>query len=525
MPTIDPIIIGTSPDDGLGDTLRIGGARINTSLSNLNVNAIHSSDTGVIVWAGFSIDGGGPGLGTTFTVAKGIGVIIDNEIIEVPDAPGDPGETNPGEVVVRWPERMAQSPLGIGTNNLGYILIDATGNITQQNTRPTSEQRRKKILLGFWTTANMSTLLSIQQTPDVVVSKYQSFVDMFKLIGLMKTGLIVTPNSGGNLSFDISSGGIIGTGVNYVAGGFDPNLKDLLSSAPAPFFRGLRTGVTDMSSVTAIDPGNFDDDGSLTAISGPNATSTNQRVFQITDKNVVVLYGQEKYDSLTEAVQAASTETFVVPQNILDQGVLIAVISVTKEAFSLILNAKILTTSLLGGVGFGGSGITTATFANTYLNSTAKPQLQTNAAIGSVQYQQGSGDDADIVTEVLNGAGVSTFSVSGRGDVTVSGNTETAGLIVGRRIVTMDAETGLGLNETILGVRNITGLPISLVLDEGAKADGKVIIINDEIGNAGSLTITVSLSSGLIDGAGSQDITAAFGTMRLYSDGAGWSTW
>lgn len=51
--------------------------------------------------------------------------------------------------------------------------------------------------------------------------------------------------------------------------------------------------------------------------------------------------------------------------------------------------------------------------------------------------------------------------------------------------------------------------------------EGKLVEIKDETGGAGSKTVTVTASgSDLIDGVTTQTITTAYGSLRLYSDGA-----
>lgn len=73
---------------------------------------------------------------------------------------------------------------------------------------------------------------------------------------------------------------------------------------------------------------------------------------------------------------------------------------------------------------------------------------------------------------------------------------------------------------TLTGARTLT-LPPSLSLDPGAP-----VIVKDEAGAAGSHTITVATQgSDTIDGASTASISANYGVLRLYTNGAGgWFT-
>lgn len=54
----------------------------------------------------------------------------------------------------------------------------------------------------------------------------------------------------------------------------------------------------------------------------------------------------------------------------------------------------------------------------------------------------------------------------------------------------------------------------------------QVFVVKDETGQAGTHNITVAGSGGqTIDGAASKVISAAYGALRLYSTGTGWSLW
>lgn len=79
--------------------------------------------------------------------------------------------------------------------------------------------------------------------------------------------------------------------------------------------------------------------------------------------------------------------------------------------------------------------------------------------------------------------------------------------------------------ETIIGITS-TASARTVTLSTAETVDGRVIIVKDESGAAGTNAITiVTEGAQLIDGAASLDINANYGAARLYSDGQNWYTW
>ncbi len=77
-------------------------------------------------------------------------------------------------------------------------------------------------------------------------------------------------------------------------------------------------------------------------------------------------------------------------------------------------------------------------------------------------------------------------------------------------------------NETIYGITD-TSVARTITLSTVETVEGRIVIVKDESGGAGTNNITVdTLASQTIDGASSIDITADYGVLRLYSDGTNW---
>lgn len=80
-------------------------------------------------------------------------------------------------------------------------------------------------------------------------------------------------------------------------------------------------------------------------------------------------------------------------------------------------------------------------------------------------------------------------------------------------------------SETIIGV-DTTGGAVTVTLASDDVAAGKIVVINDEGGAAGTNSITVATEgSETIDGSATATISTNYGSLRLYSNGSNWFTW
>jgi len=78
--------------------------------------------------------------------------------------------------------------------------------------------------------------------------------------------------------------------------------------------------------------------------------------------------------------------------------------------------------------------------------------------------------------------------------------------------------------EVIIGITD-TSVPRTITLDTDDVQEGRIIIIKDESGGAGSSNITVDTEGAeTIDGANSWVINTNYGVLRVYSDGTNWFT-
>jgi hypothetical protein len=114
------------------------------------------------------------------------------------------------------------------------------------------------------------------------------------------------------------------------------------------------------------------------------------------------------------------------------------------------------------------------------------------------------------------------------GNWTFSGLTSIAAEKRGRATVANAAYTVTAANYEVAYTSLSAAQTVTLTAASsiGTAAYPQYFLIKDETGNAGTYNLTVSVSGGgTIDGASSKSINAAYGELRVYSNGAAWFTW
>lgn len=107
------------------------------------------------------------------------------------------------------------------------------------------------------------------------------------------------------------------------------------------------------------------------------------------------------------------------------------------------------------------------TLQQAYSNSVGEPEILTDATQGSVSIRRGSAADTDTVFDIQNGAGTTTFSVNGLGDV-ISGNLQVGGqaysptnTLTDTATITTDCNLG-NVHTVTLGGNRTLGAPTNL---------------------------------------------------------------
>lgn len=338
-----------------------------------------------------------------FDIGAGSGVIVDN----VTDV------DNPVIYNVSWSAFTAISPTNLATQQVTYLFIDNTGAIFQSNTSTTGTTRRLYISLGSVAHTNNTTIGAAINNPDIFVSPISQIRDVENAIGIINLGNFVTPN-GTNLNINKSVGALVFNGINFNIDTSEPS-KKTYAAVEAPSLR-LRTQTGNGSTSTTIDPNYYDLDGTVTLLD--NNKAQNMRVFLTLAGNIVVQYGQTIYNGIATATTGLQTETFIVYPNLLENSVLIGIITIKQGATDLSDpdEALFYNVSKFGELGGAGAGVSTSTLQSAYNNSLT-PEILTNATLGAFSLKRGSALDSDDIIEGLNAAGTKTFNVTGDGDI------------------------------------------------------------------------------------------------------------
>ena len=127
---------------------------------------------------------------------------------------------------------------------------------------------------------------------------------------------------------------------------------------------------------------------------------------------------------------------------------------------------------------------------------------------------KGSLTFGDAAADTLTVTGTSTFN---------AGVTINAGLVI-KYVGKVESNYTASTDDVIIGVVT-TELPVTITLPSAGAVAGKIYIIHDEGGDAGTNAITIATEgSETIDGNSSATINSNYGTLRIYSDGTNFFT-
>ncbi len=395
-------------------------AAISNGLETLVVKEVIASDlpllltvaatlaTSVVEGGILTVNGGDAG---KYDISDGSGVILD--------AYSDPN--NPTYTPVSWSGLTALTASPVPAS---FVAINSSGSLVSQAAPFSNSQRRTLIVLGA---VGFFGGLIIALSNDFSV-RGEAYLesDLARAIGRVN----MSGNTFGAASTDLTirkeAGTTFETNINYAVDKTDPHTKTSPSSDPATWSYIHSNGVPGESTLipgqTDIDPTMMDDlSGSLVSSGGK---WTNQYFYFFPDSGTTFLqYGQVQYDSLIEAKNAALTADFTSIGVNLTATVIRTVLSVKDGVSDLSDTSEVAfhQTAQFGLGSSGGSapGTLLQDMQDTYNNST-EPEILTDTTRGAVTYRRGSLLDSDIVFEIQNGAGTTTFDVDGNGDVNMT---------------------------------------------------------------------------------------------------------
>lgn len=306
----------------------------NSGLDVYRLNAIEGA-TGLISGGAITRTG------STYEIEDGTGIIIDS----FTDA------SNPTYKEVSWSGLTGLTPT-TPANIITRVYIDSDGNLQEQLSAFTAENRRDVVTIGSVITNDGVNISSVGQTAEITNGPIHTLYDFLECIGGINNSGNHYSSASTLLTIAKTAGSTCLRGANLANNDKDPNVLASPAESPIASFNHLyhdgSGGFTIIPLQTVIDPDQYDDlSGTLAAV--PNNRWTNQRIhfFPAFENFTAVQFGQVIYTSLAAAQAGASTEVFEPLPNI------------TLSAIRTTLSVKSGTTDL--------SSATDAAFTNTGL--------------------------------------------------------------------------------------------------------------------------------------------------------------
>jgi hypothetical protein len=237
-----------------------------------------------------------------------------------------------------------------------WILLDSSGSVVQQTTRPTNTQRRTHLILGGAFVAG-GVVADVQSIPSYPPQTTNQLYDLMDALGPFNvTGNLLQP-AGANLQLAKTAGTVFNRGFNHFNGSTltsDPHISTAAAQNPATIRYVTQTPAAAVPTVTVVDPTMYDVAGTITAVPGGSGVSTIQRVYLVplsdTVEQIVIQYGQTAYASLDLAIAAIGNQSFVRNPNLQD-AVLLGYVVAKKSCTNLstTADARVIQAARLSG--------------------------------------------------------------------------------------------------------------------------------------------------------------------------------
>lgn len=406
-------VMNTSPT--INTDVTINSAVFGNTIK-LGEETLFNSSTGLVSGGVLSVNAN-PAL---FNLSAGTGKVVDKS-----------NPASPTMKTVSWSAFTGVTTTNLATADVTYVMIDATGAIVQQTTYPTPTQRRQNIFIGRLPHLNRTNITFGLSLAEYAQGGINQLYDLFDSLGpFTVSGLKISAN-GANLKINQSSGVMFNRAYNYGTTPENPH-KVNISGTTASSFRYASQTTFYNTVVSDLVTTQYDNAGTLTTIPSNN-NATIQRVFIFPTGAIRVYYGQVVHNNFASAIDALASEAFTENTNSQNFAVHIASIVVTKGCTSLqnTTCSRIVPMGKFGTGASGGGG--SSTLQQAYNNSVA-PQITTSTANGSVDIKRGSAADTDNIIRGQNGAGTSTFTVTGNGAISSSSTITATGNITGANL-------------------------------------------------------------------------------------------
>lgn len=287
--------------------------------------------TGLVAGGAINVSGSNP---AAVDIEDFTGYVVDN--VTDPD--------NPAVIRLHSDGFTAVPLIGASlTRIFTWWLVDSTGALIQQATRPTNTQRRTHIALGVTAYDSVSGAIIADQTLPVIAAQTgNQLADLMDSMRPFVTdGCVITPN-GANLSLALSSGSVFARAFNYLSGPTltrDPHISAIPAQPLVSLRRIFQTPQFPLPApVTTLNVAQYESaPGVLTNITGNDASV--QRVWLFPANNaadqVVVQYGQHLYADLNSALDAIGSGIYVPNPTTNQSAVLLAWVIAAGNATAL----------------------------------------------------------------------------------------------------------------------------------------------------------------------------------------------
>jgi hypothetical protein len=276
---------------------------------------------------------------TKFDMSSGFGVHVDRSNLFDP-------------IIIPYviPARVGVSVDNLATSTVTFLYTNSAGEIVQKTTEPNGADRRVLLEVCQLGHTNNINIANVAPFPFIFEGALDFARDIAAFLGTLSSGNFVTPN-GANLSINKAEGKLMAEGINFAIDSQNPNVRTFAEYIAPLLLRRTATGAG--TNATILDVGNYGLAGVITSLV-PNKY-TNQRVYMITNGNLVVTYGQVVYNSMTDALKFQEAELYIKSPNLV-KAKLICIIAVKSNATDL----SDETSAVFNNIGFssvgGGSG-------------------------------------------------------------------------------------------------------------------------------------------------------------------------
>jgi len=392
--------------------------------------------TGVLNGGTITVNPGG----ASYAVSNGWGIYLDYT-------------TSPHSFFIsRW-SNLTTVPVN-NTRPNTYIAINKDGTLFETGTALTSSEERDYIYLGAYTQVG-GVIIGVKSAPVLAISPANQFNDILRAIGIFKVNGLTFAGIPASLSLSRSLGVMFDRGNNWKNTEKDPHQIAIAAQSPLTFKRVTQTTIN-ATNFTTLDVTNYDAAGTVTAISGSSNQAQNFRVYQWGTGTVYVQYGQVVYPSLSQAVSALPTESFVTNAVITPQdAVLVCSISVTKGATSLTNSSDAIfhLAGRFGDVGGGASGSVASVTLQQAFDNSLQPEIQTSSVNGGLNIRRGATASAGDIVIIENLGGTKVASVTDTGGLTIGTSTgilhsNASGVISSSPIVDADVDASAAIAGT-----------------------------------------------------------------------------